>query len=105
MQHRLTLKVGQSHSFSELIDSLTTDLDYDCEAICEEPGQMATRGGLIDIYPSCAHEPYRIDFFGNEIESIRRFDPTTQRTHDEVNEIQISATASAKSIHSTEVPS
>ncbi len=102
LQQRLTLKVGQSHSFSELIDSLTTDLNYDSEAICEEPGQMATRGGLIDLYPCDAHEPYRIDFFGDEIESIRHFDPTTQRTHNEVNEIQIAATASASSIHSTE---
>ena len=101
-QHRLALRVGQSHSFSELIDTFTNDLDYDSEALCEEPGQIATRGGLIDLYPYDAHEPYRIDFFGDEIESIRRFDPTTQRTHNEVDEIQIAAAESADSIHSTE---
>ena len=101
-QHRLTLRVGQSHSFSELIDTFTNDLDYDSEALCEEPGQIATRGGLIDLYPYDALEPYRIDFFGDEIESIRRFDPTTQRTHNEVDEIQIAAAETADSIHSTE---
>lgn len=101
-QQRLTLRVGQSHSFSKLIDTFTNDLDYDSEALCEEPGQIATRGGLIDLYPYDAHEPYRIDFFGDEIESIRRFDPTTQRTHNEVDEIQIAAAESADSIHSTE---
>ena len=101
-QQRLTLRVGQSYPFSELIATLTTDLDYDSEAICEQPGQIATRGGLIDLYPYDAHEPYRIDFFGDEIESIRRFDPTTQRTHEEVDEIQIAAAESADSIHSTE---
>ena len=101
-QQRLTLRVGQSHFFSELIATLTSDLDYDSEALCEEPGQIATRGGLIDLYPYDAHEPYRIDFFGDEIESIRRFDPTTQRTHNEVDEIQIAAAESADSIHSTE---
>ena len=101
-KHRLALRVGQSHSFSELIDTFTNDLDYDSEALCEEPGQIATRGGLIDLYPYDAHEPYRIDFFGDEIESIRRFDPTTQRTHNEVDEIQIAAAESADSIQSTE---
>ncbi len=101
-QQRLTLRVGQSHFFSELIATLTSDLDYDSEALCEEPGQIATRGGLIDLYPYDAHEPYRIDFFGDEIESIRRFDPTTQRTHNEVDEIQIAAAENADSIHSTE---
>ena len=101
-QQRLTLRVGQSYPFSELIATLTSDLDYDSEAICEQPGQIATRGGLIDLYPYDAHEPYRIDFFGDEIESIRRFDPTTQRTHEEVDEIQIAAAESADSIHSTE---
>ena len=101
-QQRLTLRVGQSSPFSELIATLTSDLDYDSEAICEQPGQIATRGGLIDLYPYDAHEPYRIDFFGDEIESIRRFDPTTQRTHEEVDEIQIAAAESAGSIHSTD---
>ena len=99
---RLTLEVGQSHPFSELIDTLTTDLDYDSEALCEQPGQLATRGGLIDIYPYDAHCPYRIDFFGDEIESIRSFDPTTQRTQDEVSTIHIAAAESAESIHSCE---
>jgi transcription-repair coupling factor (superfamily II helicase) len=101
-QQRLTLRVGQSYPFSELIATLTSDLDYDSEAICEQPGQIATRGGLIDLYPYDAHEPYRIDFFGDEIESIRHFDPTTQRTHDEIDEIQIAAAESADSIHSRE---
>ena len=101
-QQSLTLRVGQSHSFSELIATLTSDLDYDSEALCEQPGQIATRGGLIDLYPYDAHKPYRIDFFGDEIESIRRFDPTTQRTREEVDEIQIAAAESADSIYSAE---
>ena len=102
VQQRLTLGVGQSYPFSELIATLTSDLDYDSEALCEQPGQIATRGGLIDLYPYDSHEPYRIDFFGDEIESIRRFDPTTQRTNEEVDKIQIAAAESADSIHSTE---
>ncbi|MEL0105915.1 MAG: transcription-repair coupling factor [Rhodospirillaceae bacterium] len=45
-----------------------------------EPGEFAVRGGIIDVFPSGHETPYRLDFFGDEIESIRAFDPTTQRT-------------------------
>ncbi|MBL6913383.1 MAG: hypothetical protein ISR40_06980, partial [Puniceicoccaceae bacterium] len=101
-KQRLSLKVGQSYPFSELIESLTSNLDYDSEALCEQPGQIATRGGLIDIYPYDAHCPYRIDFFGDEIESIRSFDPTTQRTEKPTQVIHIAAAESAASVHSQE---
>lgn len=101
-QGRVSLEVGQNYPFRELIDTLTAELDYDSEALCEQPGQLATRGGLIDIYPYDAHCPYRIDFFGDEIESIRSFDPTTQRTQDTVSQIDIAAAENADSIHSAE---
>lgn len=45
-----------------------------------EPGEYAVRGGLIDIFPSGAEDPVRIDLFGDEVETIRRFDPMSQRT-------------------------
>ncbi len=45
-----------------------------------EPGQFSHRGGLLDVWPSPEPNPVRLDFFGDEIETIRRFDPATQRT-------------------------
>jgi transcription-repair coupling factor (superfamily II helicase) len=45
----------------------------------EERGQIAVRGGLVDVFPSTGREPYRIELFGDEIESIRAFSPFTQR--------------------------
>ncbi|MFA6895329.1 MAG: hypothetical protein WCQ46_06215, partial [Bacteroidales bacterium] len=45
-----------------------------------EPGQFALRGGLIDIFSFSDNQPYRIDFFGEEVESIRQFDINTQRS-------------------------
>ncbi|MEJ5241608.1 MAG: transcription-repair coupling factor [Anaerolineales bacterium] len=45
-----------------------------------EVGQIAHRGGIVDLWPPSAPSPLRLDFFGDEIESIRRFDPGTQRT-------------------------
>ncbi|TVP78267.1 MAG: transcription-repair coupling factor [Puniceicoccaceae bacterium] len=101
-QRRLELKVGEEHPFARLVQTLTESLDYDSEALCEQPGQIATRGGLIDIYPYDAQHPYRIDFFGDEIESIRRFDPTSQRTQQAVDSIHITASVNADSMRSTE---
>jgi len=88
---RLELRRGQTVAFAELARKLAEDFDYDAEALCEYPGQMATRGGLIDIYPVEANTPYRLDFFGDEIESIRSFDPSSQRSHEEVASIALAA--------------
>jgi transcription-repair coupling factor (superfamily II helicase) len=92
-RHQIQLKVGDSADYGQLLQQLTGQLDYDSEALCEHPGQMAVRGGLIDIYPFDATRPYRIDFFGDEIESIRSFDPTTQRSAESVASITIPAAA------------
>ncbi|MHA1114539.1 MAG: transcription-repair coupling factor, partial [Alphaproteobacteria bacterium] len=53
---------------------------YGRTATVMEPGEYALRGGLIDIFPPGADEPLRLDLFGDEIETVRRFDPLTQRT-------------------------
>src|SRR5438309_792678 len=45
-----------------------------------DAGEFAVRGGLVDLFPAGRSEALRLDFFGDEIESVRRFDPTTQRT-------------------------
>jgi transcription-repair coupling factor (superfamily II helicase) len=99
---QIKLRVGEEHPFSKLVTQLTKELDYDAEALCEYPGQIATRGGLIDIYPYDANQPYRIDFFGDEIESIRSFDPTSQRTESNAPSITVSAAASAEAMESNE---
>ncbi|GAB4572493.1 MAG: transcription-repair coupling factor [Rhodothalassiaceae bacterium] len=54
-----------------------------------EPGEFAPRGGLIDIFPPGDALPARIDFFGDEVEQIRRFDPLTQRTSDRIAELEL----------------
>jgi transcription-repair coupling factor (superfamily II helicase) len=88
---QLKLRVGEEHPFKQLISQLTDELEYDSEALCEYPGQLATRGGLLDVYPYDANQPYRIDFFGDEIESIRTFDPASQRTQESVGALTIAA--------------
>eukprot|EP01035_Chromulina_nebulosa_P006508 gene6508-8803_t len=75
----ITLSRGTTQSFQGLLDQLQK-LDYDSEAVCEAPGHYAIRGGIIDVYPVTANQPYRLDFFGDELESIREYDPVTQRS-------------------------
>ncbi len=87
----ITISRGAAVTFSGLLEQLQK-LDYDSEAVCEAPGHYAIRGGIIDIYPVTANAPVRLDFFGDEIEEIRSFDPVTQRSGDRVENVTISAT-------------
>jgi transcription-repair coupling factor (superfamily II helicase) len=99
---QIELNVGEEHPFTELVDRIVTDLDYDAEALCEYPGQLSTRGGLIDIYPFDANQPYRIDFFGDEVESIRMFDPASQLSGQSVRSIKVPAASSGNEAASRE---
>jgi transcription-repair coupling factor (superfamily II helicase) len=55
-------------------------LGYDSSAVVEAPGQFSRRGGIVDIWPPNLRRPVRIELFGDEIDSLRTFDPSTQRT-------------------------
>ncbi|KGQ19720.1 Transcription-repair coupling factor [Lysobacter dokdonensis DS-58] len=54
-----------------------------------DPGDFAVRGGLLDVYPMGAHEPYRVELFDEQIDSIRAFDPESQRSLDKVDAVQL----------------
>jgi transcription-repair coupling factor (superfamily II helicase) len=95
-----TLQRGQTQSFPGLLEHLQ-QLDYDSEAVCESPGHYAIRGGIVDVYPVTANRPFRLDFFGDEIEEIRAFDPVTQRSAETVDSITISASPRLKLADST----
>ncbi len=86
----LVLVRGTHQPFQGLLGKLR-DLDYDSEAVCESPGHYAIRGGIIDVYPVTATEPYRLDFFGDDVEDIRAFDPVTQRSGAQVERITVGA--------------
>lgn len=59
-----------------------------CEQV-EQPGQYAVRGGILDIFPLTEENPVRIELWGDEIDSIRSFDPETQRTIENISEVLI----------------
>jgi transcription-repair coupling factor (superfamily II helicase) len=60
---------------------------YEVEDVVEVPGQMSKRGGIIDVFPPCSQLPVRIEFFGNQIESMRCFDPESQRSTSPVSSL------------------
>jgi transcription-repair coupling factor (superfamily II helicase) len=85
----------------ELARQLAEDLGYDHEAVCEQPGEFAVRGNLLDLYPVQAEAPVRIDFFGDEIEALRTYDPATQRTTGSLASVRLHPAQSATGISPT----
>jgi transcription-repair coupling factor (superfamily II helicase) len=74
------------------IETLTTHLasvGYARVDLVEMPGQFTRRGGILDVYSPEADRPVRIEFFGDEIETIRKFDPETQRSQSGLDETQL----------------
>lgn len=81
-------KVGDQISEKALIDFLITN-GYIRVSQVREAGEFAIRGGLIDIFAPGLSVPYRLDLFGDELDSIRTFDPLTQRTIKTVKELKL----------------
>lgn len=78
-QQMLTIAFGDLLDPDQFADRAEA-LGYSRTATVEARGEFAVRGGILDIFPLDAENPFRIDLFGNEVESIREFDPTTQRS-------------------------
>ena len=88
--NKISLHVGQEIAISHLIEMLF-ELHFQRVDFVYEPGQFAVRGGIVDVY-SYAHDiPLRIDFFGDEIDSIREFELETQLSKNKVDSIDIVA--------------
>ncbi|HUK06285.1 MAG TPA: transcription-repair coupling factor [Stellaceae bacterium] len=75
----LVLGTGGRMPLDRLISFLQQN-GYQRSETVREPGEFAVRGGIVDLFPAGAAEPIRLDFFGDTIESIRRFDPLSQRS-------------------------
>jgi transcription-repair coupling factor (superfamily II helicase) len=80
-----TVKRNDTLDIEALLRHLNT-VGYTNADVVEMPGEYALRGGLLDVYPPEAERPLRIELFGDEVESIRKFDPTTQRSSDATDE-------------------
>ncbi len=84
----LELKRGEEYDTEMLLAHLL-EVGYTRVDVVEMPGQVTLRGGIMDVYSPEMDRPVRLDFFGDEIESMRKFDPETQRSSAPVDEITL----------------
>lgn len=88
MTNSLLLRKGDEMSVTELGKRLT-ELGFQRADFVYEPGQFAIRGGIVDIYSFAYELPFRLDFFGDEIDSIRTFDIETQLSKNKVDQAEV----------------
>jgi transcription-repair coupling factor (superfamily II helicase) len=84
----VTLKRGEEIDV-EVLTAHLASMGYTQMDLVEMPGQFTRRGGILDVYSPEADRPVRIEFFGDEIDTIRKFDPETQRSQSGLDEAQL----------------
>lgn len=85
---RVDVRPGRTVRLEDVVARLAA-AGYDRVDLVVTPGQMAVRGGIVDVFPSTAERPVRIEWWGDEVESVRSFDPATQRTVGQLEEAVI----------------
>lgn len=85
----LHFKVGEEVAFADIAPYLTM-LDYKRTTVVADKGEFAIRGGIVDVFPISSPDPYRIEFFGDQIEQIRTFDPQSQKSIEKVDSFSMS---------------
>jgi len=84
----LRLETGDTWSLEQLSGALV-ERGYRRQSIVETRGEFSIKGGIVDIFPICAEDPYRLEFFGDNIESIRAFDAVTQLSYEKVDRMEL----------------
>ena len=87
-QHALMVRTGDKLSLEKLRLQLEASGYRHVDQVIEH-GEYASRGSLIDLFPMGSNQPYRIDFFDDEVDSIRQFDPENQRSTGEIEQIRL----------------
>jgi transcription-repair coupling factor (superfamily II helicase) len=86
--HAFDLRAGETFDVAAFRDRLA-GAGYVSSSQVMAPGEFAVRGSIIDLYPMGSDSPYRLDMFDDEVESIRKFDPETQRSGDKVPALRL----------------
>ncbi|WP_313099787.1 transcription-repair coupling factor [Epilithonimonas sp.] len=82
------IKVGDQLDF-DFVDELLNHYQFNQTDFVSEPGEFSVRGGIVDVFSFSNEKPFRITFFGNEVESIRIFDIESQLSLDKIDEFQL----------------
>ncbi len=99
----LTIRVGEKIDTNFVADLLLT-YEFEKTDFVYEAGQFSVRGGIIDVFSFASEYPFRIDLFGDEVESIRQFNPETQLSTDPVDFINVIPNIQTKLIEETRDP-
>lgn len=84
----VSLRQGEQHDPRALLAHWVA-IGYHVAPTAEQPGEISSRGGIIDLFPPTHEQPVRLEFWGDELESLRLYDPLTQRSDKRVREITI----------------
>jgi len=87
----LTLKRGEVQD-SKILDRQLASMGYDRVTLVEMEGQWSRRGDIVDVFPVAAELPVRLEWFGDNLEQIREFDPSNQRSLDKVDRLVLTPT-------------
>ena len=88
LQHTLRVSRGQHIDMWDLVDRLQ-ELGFEREDFVVEPGQYAVRGGIVDVYSYASDLPYRLEFFDDNIDSVRTYDAATQLSVKQLDRVDI----------------
>jgi len=88
LEYSMKLKEGSEANLKEISKTLVQS-GYERVEMVEGKGQFSLRGGILDVFPTCSTYPYRVELFGDEIESIRTFNTESQRSIEKVKKLDI----------------
>ncbi len=92
-QNTTSIEIGGNLSYNDLIEYLNS-INFNRDKYVEQPGDFAVRGSIIDFWSYSEKQPCRLEFDGDFIESIRHFDPETQRSSDKIERVTLAASLS-----------
>jgi transcription-repair coupling factor (superfamily II helicase) len=102
-EQTFTLSLGEKYTL-DFLDEVFIEYGFNKVDFVYEPGQYAVRGGIVDVFSYSFDHPYRIEFFGDEVESIRKFDPVNQLSINKMTRAVIVPNIGDRSLHESVEP-
>ena len=98
VSNSFSISVGEKLNI-DFISELLIEYDFEKSDFVYEPGQFSVRGGIIDVFSYSGDFPFRLELFGDELESIRQFDPETQLSEKELDHVSLIPNVQTKLLH------
>lgn len=103
VSNTFSVSVGEKLGI-DFITELLVEYDFEKTDFVYEPGQFSVRGGIVDVFSYSGDYPYRLELFGDELESIRLFDPETQLSTDELEKVSLIPNVQTKLLDESRQP-